>query len=91
MRLIFGHHSAIYRTDASGTSLDTITNTTAVSGIDFHLAKNQLFWSDVETRKVWYLLFDLWMKFNPIICTEDLFDAIGDLATTSRFQYHCST
>ena len=52
MRLIFAHHSAIYRTDATGTSLDTITNTTAVSGIDYHYAKNLLVWSDVETRKV---------------------------------------
>lgn len=52
MKLIFGHHSAIYKTDSQGTSLETITNTTAVSGIDFHYGKNLLFWSDVETRKV---------------------------------------
>lgn len=52
MRLIFAHHSTIYKTDSQGASLEAITNTTAVSGVDFHFGKKLLFWSDVETRKV---------------------------------------
>lgn len=52
MRLIFAHHSSIYRVDSTGNSLELITNATAASGIDFHYQKNLLFWSDVETRKV---------------------------------------
>lgn len=52
MRLIFAHHSSIYKVDALGSSLEAITNTTAASGIDFHFERKLLFWTDTETRKV---------------------------------------
>lgn len=52
MQIMFVHHSSIYRMDSSGNSLELITNATAASGLDYHFAKNILFWSDVETRKV---------------------------------------
>ncbi|OTF77483.1 hypothetical protein BLA29_012531, partial [Euroglyphus maynei] len=51
MQIMFVHHSSIYRMDFSGNSLEIITNATAASGLDYHFAKNILFWSDVETRK----------------------------------------
>lgn len=52
MRLIFAHHSSINKVDALGSSLESITNTTAASGLDFHFERKLLFWSDTETRKV---------------------------------------
>lgn len=52
MRLIFAHHSAIYKVNAEGSLLELVTNTTAASGLDFHYQKNLLFWSDTVTRKV---------------------------------------
>ncbi len=72
MRLIFAHHSSIYRTDSSGTSLDTITNTTAASGVDYHYGKNLLVWSDVETRKVWFsfqIMSSKYLKSQLIVQT----------------------
>ena len=54
---MFTHHSSIYTVDPLGKSLDLVTNTTAASGLDFHYAKNILFWSDVETRKVSLICF----------------------------------
>lgn len=55
MRLLFAHHSSIFKSDERGTSLETITNTTAASGVDFHYERKLMFWSDLETRKVWRL------------------------------------
>ncbi|XP_013773508.1 low-density lipoprotein receptor-related protein 2-like isoform X2 [Limulus polyphemus] len=55
MRLLFTHHSAVYRSDAQGLNLEIITNTTAASGLDFHYNKGLIFWSDTETRKVYKL------------------------------------
>lgn len=52
MRLLFAHHSAIYKANSEGSSLELVTNTTAASGLDFHYQKNLLFWSDTVTRKV---------------------------------------
>lgn len=63
MQLMFAHHSSIYKIDSTGNSLELFTNTTAASGLDFHFAKNMLFWSDVETRKV--SLFAL-VKETPV-------------------------
>ncbi|RWS16465.1 low-density lipoprotein receptor-related protein 2-like protein [Dinothrombium tinctorium] len=53
MRIIFAHHSSIYKTDSHGSNLDIITNTTAASGVDFHFGKKLVFWSDIETRKLY--------------------------------------
>ena len=70
MRLIFAHHSTIYKTDSQGASLEAITNTTAVSGVDFHFGKKLLFWSDVETRKVINQVFIV--KFHNIYIVKFL-------------------
>lgn len=58
MQLVFAHHSALYRADSKGTSLEVVTNATAASGLDFHFTKNILFWSDVETRKIYSINLD---------------------------------
>ena len=58
MRLIFAHHSAIYRVDALGSSVEAIVNTTAASGVDFHFDRKLLFWSDTETRKIYSMFMD---------------------------------
>ncbi|KAF7489353.1 hypothetical protein SSS_07649 [Sarcoptes scabiei] len=58
MQLMFVHHSSIYRMDWTGSSLELIMNATAASGLDFHYAKNILFWSDVETRKIYSINLD---------------------------------
>ncbi|RWS22675.1 low-density lipoprotein receptor-related protein 2-like protein, partial [Leptotrombidium deliense] len=55
MRIIFAHHSSIFKTDSHGSNLDVITNTTAASGVDFHYGKKLVFWSDIETRKLYSL------------------------------------
>lgn len=58
MRIFFAHHSAIYKIDAIGSSIEVLANTTAASGIDFHFEKRLLFWSDVETKKIYSMPLD---------------------------------
>ncbi|GIY65584.1 low-density lipoprotein receptor-related protein 2 [Caerostris extrusa] len=60
MRLIFAHHSAIYKVNSEGSLLELVTNTTAASGLDFHYQKNLLFWSDTVTRKIYSIKLDNW-------------------------------
>lgn len=58
MRLIFAHHSSIFKLDALGASLEVVANTTAASGIDFHFERKLLFWTDIETRKIYSMYLD---------------------------------
>ncbi|UYV70471.1 hypothetical protein LAZ67_7003153 [Cordylochernes scorpioides] len=58
MRLLFAHHSTIYQIDGEGLVLNPIINTTAASGLDFLYDRNQLFWSDTDTRKIYSLRLD---------------------------------
>ncbi|XP_067141896.1 low-density lipoprotein receptor-related protein 2 isoform X5 [Centruroides vittatus] len=62
MRLFFAHHSAIYKTDAEGLSIEIVTNTTAASGLDYHYDRNVLFWSDSDTRKIYSVSLDNWRQ-----------------------------
>jgi low density lipoprotein-related protein 2 len=37
---------------AQGQNIQLVANATGASGLDFHYSRNQLYWSDVKTRKV---------------------------------------
>lgn len=52
MRLYFAYHNVILKIDSEGIFVDTVANTTSSSGLDFHIGKGRLYWSDLETRKV---------------------------------------
>jgi low density lipoprotein-related protein 2 len=52
MRLYFAHHNKIWRVGENGNNLELVRNTSAASGIDFHLVQNALFFTDTEKRKV---------------------------------------
>ncbi|XP_015909717.1 low-density lipoprotein receptor-related protein 2 isoform X1 [Parasteatoda tepidariorum] len=66
MRLIFAHHSAIFKVNAEGSLLELITNTTAASGLDYHYGKNLLFWSDTVTRKIYSIKLDPWRNSDHV-------------------------
>lgn len=48
-----------------------VVNTTGASGLDFHLGRNALFWSDVKTKRVrigieFFILYKKFMYNNLI-------------------------
>ncbi|XP_064102114.1 low-density lipoprotein receptor-related protein 2-like [Macrobrachium nipponense] len=54
MALYFTHHDQILKLSNSGEGAkEVITNTTSASGLDYHYKKDLLYWSDVETRKIY--------------------------------------
>ena len=50
--IYFAHERAIHVMNSRGEDLRIIANTTGASGLDFHYAKNWLFYSDVKTKRV---------------------------------------
>ncbi|XP_023703710.1 low-density lipoprotein receptor-related protein 2 [Cryptotermes secundus] len=50
--LFFAHDHSVWRMTAQGHDIQLVANTTGASGLDFHYRRNQLFWSDVKTRKI---------------------------------------
>ncbi|KAL7294867.1 hypothetical protein TKK_0011791 [Trichogramma kaykai] len=54
LELLVAQERAIWRVLPSSNSDEKtlIANTTGASGLDFHLERNLLFWSDVKTRKI---------------------------------------
>jgi low density lipoprotein-related protein 2 len=50
--LFFAHDHSVWRMTAQGHDSELVANTTGASGLDFHYNRNQLYWSDVKTRKV---------------------------------------
>lgn len=50
--LLFAHHNAVFRMDAAQ-NLQILSNTTSASGLDFHYEKQLIFWSDVDTKKIY--------------------------------------
>jgi low density lipoprotein-related protein 2 len=51
--LFFAHDHSVWRMTPQGNDLELVANTTGASGLDFHYDRNQLYWSDVKTRKVY--------------------------------------
>ena len=51
--LFFAHDHSVWRMTAQGHDFELVANTTGASGLDFHYSRNQLYWSDVKTRKVY--------------------------------------
>lgn len=50
--VFFAHDRSVYRMDSHGRNQQLIANTTTASGLDFHFAKNLLYWTDIKTKKV---------------------------------------
>lgn len=50
--IYFAHDKAIFRMNQSGNNVKVIVNTTGASGLDYHLGKNMLYWSDIKTKRV---------------------------------------
>jgi low density lipoprotein-related protein 2 len=51
--LFFAHDHSVWRMTAQGHDIQLVANTTGASGLDFHYRNNQLYWSDIKTRKVY--------------------------------------
>jgi low density lipoprotein-related protein 2 len=52
--LYFVHHQNIFRLHpSSNDKKELLLNTTSGSGLDFHFQRKLLFWSDLETRKIY--------------------------------------
>jgi low density lipoprotein-related protein 2 len=51
--LFFAHDHFVWRMTGQGHDVEPVANTTGASGLDFHYSRNQLYWSDVKTRKVY--------------------------------------
>ena len=54
--LLFAHHNSIFRLDKQ-MNLQILSNTTSASGLDFHYEKQLIFWSDVDTKKIYSIPF----------------------------------
>ena len=53
MQLYFAHYQRIVVLDSEGKLVREMGNATAASGLDYHLKKNLLFFTDVNARKVY--------------------------------------
>ncbi|XP_037092504.1 low-density lipoprotein receptor-related protein 2-like [Pollicipes pollicipes] len=54
LRLYYAHEKKIVRLDPRHPAdAEVVVNTTAASGIDYHYQRDMLFWSDVDTQKVY--------------------------------------
>lgn len=54
--LLFAHHNSIFKLDAQ-MNLQILSNTTSASGLDFHYEKQLIFWTDVDTKKIYSIPF----------------------------------
>ena len=50
--IYFAHDKSILQIDSRGQNQEVVANGSLVSGLDYHFAKNLLFWIDVKTKKV---------------------------------------
>lgn len=50
--VFFAHDKSVLKIENQGQSQDVIANGSLVSGLDYHYAKNLLYWIDVKTKKV---------------------------------------
>lgn len=55
MQLYFAHYQHVVVVDADGKLVKEMGNTSAASGLDYHLKKNLLFFTDVNARKVYQM------------------------------------
>jgi low density lipoprotein-related protein 2 len=52
MKLYFAHYDKIMRIGDTGANLEEMQNTSAASGLDFHIGRNLLIYTDTDKRKV---------------------------------------
>ena len=53
MQLFFAHYQHVIVVDTDGKLVREIGNASAASGLDYHLTRNYLYYSDVNARKVY--------------------------------------
>jgi len=53
MMIYFTHTDKIFKMDVNGNNRQEVANATAASGLDYHLKKNLLFFTDTDKRKVY--------------------------------------
>ncbi|KAK2724586.1 hypothetical protein QYM36_001171, partial [Artemia franciscana] len=58
-RIIFAHQSNIFEINANGSTKETlVSNASTASGIDYHYRLKQIYFSDVESKKIYSLPLD---------------------------------
>lgn len=65
--LLFAHHNSIFKLDFQTDkqmNLQILSNSTAASGLDFHYEKQLIFWTDVDTKKIYSIPFKNSSPFN---------------------------
>ena len=55
MTLLFAYHNKLVAMDPTGKTVKQLTNASDASGVDFHLSKEFIFFTDTERRKVYKL------------------------------------
>ncbi|XP_063861273.1 low-density lipoprotein receptor-related protein 2-like isoform X3 [Scylla paramamosain] len=54
MMLYFTYHDKVLKVaDSYASNPEVVTNASSASGLDFHYKKDLLYWSDIETRKIY--------------------------------------
>lgn len=55
--LALAHERSVLRLDMLGRAPAPLANASSAAGLDYHYRRNQLFWSDVKTKKVccWWI------------------------------------
>ena len=55
MKLIFAYHNKLVVMDKTGKTVRQLTNASDASGVDFHLNKEFIYFTDTTTRKIYKL------------------------------------
>ncbi len=55
MQLYFAHYQRVVVLDSEGKLVREMGNATAASGLDYHLKKNLLFFTDLNARKIYQM------------------------------------
>jgi len=63
MQIYFAHNQQIVVLDKDGKLARELGNATSASGLDYHLKRNKLFYTDVDAKKVFQVLVSLKLKY----------------------------
>ncbi|GAB6028318.1 hypothetical protein CHUAL_002491 [Chamberlinius hualienensis] len=66
MRLVFAHHNHLFLMDRHGNDQRVVTTTNS-AGVDYYYKNKLVFWSDIDTRKVYSLRYEA----TPSTRTQD--------------------
>uniref|UniRef100_T1IUN7 EGF-like domain-containing protein n=1 Tax=Strigamia maritima TaxID=126957 RepID=T1IUN7_STRMM len=65
MRLYFAHYNRIWRIDRNGQNKEIVVNGTNIGGLDFLYESSIMFWSDLDSHKVYSLQLDTVRSNRP--------------------------